>query len=84
LPDLAVRFGPWKLYCDYDGQNPALYNLDNDGSEKQNVAAENAGTVRQLTASVVEWNAKMPADNGPNLEALPKSKGKGKGKKGKQ
>ena len=28
LPDLAVRQGPWKLLCDYDGSRTQLYNLE--------------------------------------------------------
>jgi len=30
LPDLAVRDGKWKLFCDYDGSSPELYNLENN------------------------------------------------------
>lgn len=82
LPDLAVRSGQWKLYCDYDGGNPSLFDLTNDAGEEKNVAAANATIVEELTSAVQEWNAQMPDDNGPGLEDLPPAGQKGKGKKG--
>lgn len=86
LPDLAVRSGQWKLYCDFDGENSTLYDLGSDPSEKSDLSAENPDTVAELTAALLEWNRSIPEDNGPALEkAAPtqsKGKGKAKGKKG--
>lgn len=67
LPDLAVRRGDWKLYCDYDGTRPSLYNLETDPSEKTDVAAKYPDTVSKLTKELVEWNKAMPSDHGPEL-----------------
>jgi arylsulfatase A-like enzyme len=67
LPDLAVRDGKWKLYCDYDGMNPELYDLESDPSETQNVLNKNTLVAGQLTEKLLRWNASMPADNGPEL-----------------
>lgn len=67
LPDLAVRDGKWKLFCDYDGSNPELYNLSKDPSESADVASANAEVLGRLRAEVLAWNASMPTDNGPEL-----------------
>lgn len=69
LPDLAVRSGEWKLYCDYDGTRPSLYNLETDPSEKTDVAAKYADTVSKLTKELLDWNQAMPSDHGPELGA---------------
>ncbi|MEM1294462.1 MAG: sulfatase-like hydrolase/transferase [Verrucomicrobiota bacterium] len=68
LPDLAVRKGNWKLFCDYDGQNPELYDLSTDISEANDLAAQKPELVSELTELVLAWNAAMPADRGPELE----------------
>lgn len=67
LPDLAVRDGQWKLYCDYDGASPELYDLANDPSETTNVIAQHSKIAGQLTHAVLRWNASMPKDRGEEL-----------------
>ncbi|MDB4637329.1 MAG: sulfatase-like hydrolase/transferase [Planctomycetaceae bacterium] len=67
LPDLAVRSGDWKLYCDYDGNNPRLFNLKLDPSEETNVANDNLAVVEKLLPGLVTWNKSMPGDNGEML-----------------
>ncbi len=67
LPDLAVRDGKWKLFCDYDGANPELYDLGSDPSETENQASSRKSIVNRLTKKVLDWHASMPADNGPEL-----------------
>ena len=64
LPDLAVREGWWKLLCEYDGSQPELYDLSADPGETENLAATRIEHVARLTASVLEWHASMPPDNG--------------------
>ena len=64
LPDLAVRSGSWKLLCEYDGSEAELYNLKNDRSESNNVAADNPIVVAELTQSLIAWHKSMPPDNG--------------------
>jgi uncharacterized sulfatase len=64
LPDLAVRQGDWKLLCEYDGSNAALYNLKTDPGETDNVALQYPTQVQQLTKAVVQWHQSMPPDNG--------------------
>lgn len=68
LPDLAVRDGQWKLLCEYDGSQPQLYDLESDRGETKNVAADHPEIVKRLTAAVREWNASLPADDGPDYE----------------
>ena len=70
LPDLAVRDGKWKLFCDYDGANPVLYDLSKDPAETTNIASNNGNIVKRLEAQLLKWNASMPADNGPELGRL--------------
>jgi len=67
LPDLAVRSGKWKLYSDYDGESPELYDLEADPSETKNVIAGNRALAKELTASLVSWHESLPQDNGPSL-----------------
>ena len=67
LPDLAVRDGKWKFLCEYDGADPELYDMDNDLSEKNNLAEERPRLVAKYTKSCMDWHRSMPSDNGPNL-----------------
>ena len=74
LPDLAVRQGPWKLLCDYDGSRTQLYNLESDPGEKNDLAADEPELVSSLTAKLTEWNQSMPQDNGLALGTQPEKK----------
>ena len=74
LPDLAVRQGPWKLLCDYDGSRTQLYHLESDPGEKNNLAADEPELVSSLTAKLMEWNQSMPQDNGLALGTQPEKK----------
>lgn len=67
LPDLAVRSAQWKLYCDYDGGHPELYDLAADPSETRNVASAHPETVRKLSGQLLAWHQEMPADKGPEI-----------------
>jgi arylsulfatase A-like enzyme len=71
LPDLAVRSGPWKFLCDYDGGRPELYRLADDPGENKNLAAEHPEVVKALTAKALAWNKTMPEDNGLELGKAP-------------
>ncbi len=64
LPDLAVRLGPWKLLCEYDGSAPELYHLPSDSGESDNRVAEKPEVVEQLTQQLLDWHQSMPADRG--------------------
>ncbi len=79
LPDLAMRSGPWKFYCDYDGGRPALYDLSRDESEKRDVAANHPEEVKAFTARLLDWHRSLPGDHGPALGKEPlKQRPKGK------
>ncbi len=54
----AMREGPWKLIYVQD-YGYALYNLDNDLGEKNNLAKHNPGRVKQMTADLNHWKSKM-------------------------
>jgi N-acetylgalactosamine-6-sulfatase len=56
---VAMRRGHWKLYQPF--REPAqLYDLARDPGERQDVAAQHPTVVRELTASLQQWNAKLP------------------------
>ncbi len=75
LPDLAARQGKWKLFCDYDGGNPELYNLEQDPSESKDLAAKNPNVVKRMTRALVKWHTSLPADNGPELGRIARETG---------
>jgi arylsulfatase A-like enzyme len=74
LPDLALREGPWKLLCAYDGSAPELYDVVKDPGETQNVASQNSAISEKLRQSLLAWHAAMPADKGPQLGPEPAHK----------
>jgi uncharacterized sulfatase len=63
-PDLAVRAGDWKLFCEYDGSKPELYDLAQDRAEVTNVAEQHPEVVRRLTADLLAWHQSLPPDSG--------------------
>jgi arylsulfatase A-like enzyme len=67
FPALAVREGDWKLTCDYDGGNPALYDLKNDRGETTDLSGGQPEVSARLAKLAVDWHRSMPADNGPEL-----------------
>lgn len=60
LPDLAVRYGKWKLLCDYDGGGPELFNMSEDPGETKNLANANPEIAKRLIKEVTSWYASMP------------------------
>lgn len=82
LPDLAVRSGKWKLYCDYEGGEAVLFDLEADPSEEEPATEKYPDVCDRLLAELLAWNRGMPQDRGALLEknAASASK-KGKEKK---
>ncbi len=64
-PDLAVRDGKWKFYCEYDGSDPELFDLEIDPSEKTNLAADQPDKVKQLTDTLLAWKPVTPEGISP-------------------
>lgn len=64
LPVGVVRSGDWKLMEFFEDGRLELYNLREDLSEKNNLAAKMPEKVKQLRANLHEWrkqvNARMP------------------------
>jgi uncharacterized sulfatase len=69
LPDLAMRDGPWKFYCDYDGSRPELYHVLDDLGEEKNLVAQHPDITGEMTEELVAWHQSLPPDNGPELGA---------------
>ena len=67
LPDLAMRSGKWKFYCDYDGGRPLLFDLISDPAETNSLVGEERDQVESMKIDLLQWHQSMPADNGPAL-----------------
>jgi hypothetical protein len=65
--DLAIRQGSWKLIFFKNGEQE-LYNLQNDLSEKINVAAANSEVVEWLTVLMRRYIAEGRSTTGPLLQ----------------
>ncbi len=74
LPDLAMRQGPYKLLCEYDGSGAELYDLNQDRSETNNLAAQLPSVVNQMVAKLLNWHQSMPADKGETYASRRKRK----------
>ncbi len=59
-PQLAVRSGQWKLYCDPDGSNVELYNIADDPSEIGNVAEKYPLVTDMLAKRLLDWKKTIP------------------------
>lgn len=57
----AVRKGDWKLIEFYESNSFELYNLRNDISETQNLAAAEPAKVKELATLLNEWRSNMKA-----------------------
>lgn len=71
-PGAAIRRGDWKLIEWFEDNSVELFNLANDGSEKQNLATQEKERVQTLRAQLHDWQkqvgAKMPMPN-PKYDA---------------
>lgn len=59
-PTLAVREGKWKLLMNPDGSKTELYDMLNDRTEKNNVAASQKKLVDDLSAKLLKWWNGLP------------------------
>lgn len=54
-PGAAIRSGDYKLIYHYEDQSVELFDLANDVTEKNNIAAENKGLTAQLKKQLMSW-----------------------------
>ena len=66
-PDLAMRSGKWKLLCEFDGTRAELYDLSQDSGEEQDLASVHPELTKEMVAKLLDWNAALPQDKGPEL-----------------
>jgi len=59
-PMLAVRDGPWKLLMNPDRSRVELYDIPNDPSEVNNLAAVHGEVVERLSAKLLAWQKTLP------------------------
>ena len=59
-PELAMRSGPWKFYCNRDGSGDELYHLSRDPGEVRNVVAENPDVAARLKRNTLAWDKSLP------------------------
>lgn len=66
-PGAAIRSGDWKLIVFYETEKYELYNLKEDPSEKQDLAAQKPEIVKQLKDKLEKWQkdcgAQLPVVN---------------------
>jgi len=85
VPSSVVRRGPWKLIETFDPEGIELYNLANDLSETNNLAAAQPEMVSDLRGELDAWRKEVRAemmrpnpDYDPNIQ-LPTQKKRAKG-----
>ena len=71
FPGGAVRMGPWKLIENYEDGSVQLFNLEEDLSEQQDLAAEHPERVERMRERLHAWYQEVdarflrPLDGGP-------------------
>jgi len=87
-PAGAVRAGDWKLIEFFEDNRLELYNLREDLSETNNLAAKLPDKAKELHGKLAAWRkevgAPMPTKNPEIQPAGEKAKGGRRGKKGKK
>ncbi len=65
-----MRDGPWKLVTQAKGLSggPALFNVAEDISESNDLAAQQPDRVRQMLAEIEAWKRDIAADITPQPE----------------
>jgi len=59
-PQLAIRSGDWKLFCNPDGNGVELYNIADDSSERKNIAANYPQVTQILKTKLLDWKKTIP------------------------
>ena len=75
-PSAAIRMGDWKLIEFFEDDELELYNLREDLSEENNLAAKMPDKVKELHASMLKWrrSIKAPVPTKKNPLYDPKAK----------
>ena len=72
FPSTSLRRGDWKLIEFHEDDSVGLYNLKDDPSEKNNLAASMPDRAAQLRAELDDWQAatKAPVPTEPNPKCV--------------
>jgi arylsulfatase A-like enzyme len=72
VPSSAIRKGDWKLIQDFEDGSLQLYNLSDDISESNNLAASRPDKRNELLADLKQWqketNALIPVERNPGYK----------------
>ena len=63
----AVREGKWKMIRNYDDGSLELYDLQDDISEKRNLAKKNPEIAKSLNRKLSHWLKETNAPMPPNI-----------------
>ena len=71
-PGSVIRTGKWKLHYYFEDDGIELYNLEEDISERNNIAIENPEKTGELLSLLKDWwlstNAPIPDEKNPEFE----------------
>ena len=59
-PNLAIRYGTWKLLLNADATGAELYDLATDSNETKNLAEAMPEVTKQLRMLVLDWRKSLP------------------------
>ena len=59
-PNLAIRYGNWKLLINADASGAELYDIATDPNESKNLANEMPEVAKQLQTVVLAWRKSLP------------------------
>ena len=59
-PNLAIRYGNWKLLLNADATGAELYDLATDSNETKNLAEAMPEVTKQLRMLVLDWRKSLP------------------------
>ena len=60
-PNLAIRYGRWKLLVNDDGSGLELYDFDQATDERENVAERHPMVAEKLSQQLLEWRRGLPS-----------------------
>ena len=73
-PNLAMRDGKWKLIINEKQDKTALYDLEADWAEKNDLSADFPEVEKELRKKLRAWKSSLPTEPSPNALSKARSK----------